>query len=75
VVVSRGRDQRIDSWMLRADLLQHGLDWRCWIDLPSRLGQGALILMQLRVSNIEQSVRRNVDHLTIGQAVTRVLTP
>jgi pyruvate formate lyase activating enzyme len=29
-LVSRGR-------VLRADLLQHGLDWCCWIDLPSRL--------------------------------------
>src|ERR1700730_17358216 len=68
-LVSRCRDQPVGSRMLRADLLQHGLDWRCWIELPSRLGQGALILMQLRVSNIEQSVRRNVDHLAIGQAL------
>jgi hypothetical protein len=67
-LVSRRLDQRVDSWMLRADLLQHSLDWRCWIELASRLGHGALILMQLRVSNIEQSVRRNVDHLATGQA-------
>jgi len=33
------------------------------------LGQCGLILMQLRISNIEQSVRRNIDHLVIGDAL------
>jgi hypothetical protein len=37
-LISRGRDQSIDGWMLRTYHLQHRLDRRCWIDVPSRLG-------------------------------------